>query len=448
MTTSSMLVVRLVPVVATLGIVACGSVGGSAPPGASDAEPPREVVAEAGAEPVDSGAPTEGGAAPSGPCNADNSPSAVAARDGFLQVCADPATNPEAVCGDGTPYRFSYRPANGPSQGLLVYFKGGGNCTDYVSCWGKDGKGGEGRRVGTMENTRHTEPYVLPPSAGSRTFGYFDRVEATSPFAAFDAVYVSYCTGDGGIGTPRIVDLARPSGADPSAPAVIRTYFHGEHNVKVAVAFAKQQFPQPKRVTIVGSSAGAYASLTAVPLVVSAYAGQELPIAYYGEGGLGVGRASYIDEGNAIIGRYNGTLGNPLVRFTQFTHISDERQVEYAPPAYATPSAFQAAARALMESRAAANPMNYRYFAVDGACHTVAQTPALYQQFAVVAGKLAPKIPAVRPNPDLSVQGTNLVEWVGALVGGNGPFGAELPNRAGDWTTISTVCNLPLSGDG
>ena len=71
----------------------------------------------------------------------------------------DPRTMPNVVCGDGSPYRMSYRPATGASQGLLLYFRGGGGCSDYVTCWGVDGRGGMGRRVGTMENTRNTESY-------------------------------------------------------------------------------------------------------------------------------------------------------------------------------------------------------------------------------------------------------------------------------------------------
>jgi len=435
---------------AFLGVVAVVSssgCSGDAPPSAPLAPQPGDL--DAGREePTDAGPEASSDAAPpsgSG-CIADNTPAALAKRDGFVQVCADPASNPDARCGDGSPYRFSYRPATGASQGLLVYFKGGGNCTDYVSCWGKDGRGGEGRRVGTMENTKRTEPYVLPPEAGARTFGFFDRVEAASPFREFDVVYVSYCTGDAGIGAPRVVDLARPPGADPAAPPTIRTYFHGEHNVALAIGFAKKQFPSPKRLAIVGSSAGAYASLKAVPALADAYASPSIPIAYYGEGGLGVGRAQFIDEGNDIVASHNGASGKPLVRFTQFTHISDATQVDYAPPPYDNASAFQTAARSLLEERAAKNPSNYRFFAAEGTCHTVAQTPALYMQFEEVSGKLVPKQPVVKPNPDLTIQGQNLVAWLGSLVTGSGLFDASFLSRAGDWSKIATACKLPLSG--
>jgi hypothetical protein len=67
-------------------------------------------------------------------------------------------------------------------------------------------------------------------------------------------------------------------------------------------------------------------------------------------------------------------------------------------------------------------------------------------QFEEVSGKLVPKQPVVKPNPDLTIQGQNLVAWLGSLVTGSGLFDASFLSRAGGWSKIATACKLPLSG--
>ena len=124
-------------------------------------------------------------------CSESNAATAIAAHDGFVEVCADPATTPGAVCGDGSPYKMSYRRAATASAGLLLYFRGGGTCTDYVSCWGNDGLGGDGRRVATLENTFGTAPNVSPQVG--HALGILDTTEVDNPLKGYDVAWISYC---------------------------------------------------------------------------------------------------------------------------------------------------------------------------------------------------------------------------------------------------------------
>jgi len=389
--------------------------------------PDASLDAEADDASLDAAAP---------PCLERNTPEEVAARDGFVEVCAS-AEHPRAVCGDGSPYRFSYRPAEGPSAGLLVYFRGGGNCTDYVSCWGTDGMGGTGRRVSTLENER-TSPEVLPGLG--RTFGFFDRVDPTALFADFDVVYASYCSGDAGL-TSTEDTLTRPPEASPDAPAEIVTYFRGIDNRRAVIAAALERFPAPVRLVIAGSSAGSYAALGAVPELVEAYDAVR-DVAYFGEGGIGVGRPSYSALFADTLAAHDGAEGRPLVRFLQFSFDLDATQQDYAPAPFPTDdAAFRAELLRLTLEREAAHPGHYRSFVAAGTCHTVANNPALYQAFARTAGRWAPVMPAQRPNPALVEGGVSLVDTLRTFTRGAGPLAFASVRPA----SVGTDCALPGS---
>lgn len=391
---------------------------------------------DAGSGPIDAGLPKE--------CVPDNSDAGVARRDGFIEVCADAALNPDAVCGDGAPYKFSYRPAQGASEGLLLFFRGGGSCNDYTTCWGIDGRGGLGRRVGQMENTRNTAPPVVP--ALGRTTGLFDRTEALNPFRQYDQVFISYCTGDQGQGSMRQV-LSRPANAPAAAPFEIETFFHGADDVQFALEQMATVFPAPSRVVVYGTSAGALSAVNAVPWVATAFAlDSTSQLSLITEGGMAIGRQAQETLLSRVLTQFNGAGGRPFVRVGQFSFISDETQMSFAPPNLMMPIDFQTELRRVTEQRRL-NTAAYRHFLVDGACHTVAQSPGYFAQFEESGGVLAPKVPAVKPNPDLTISGTSLDGWVGRIVSGRGPMDGGIPNLSGDLTTVSTTCRIPGSVD-
>ncbi|MBL8920962.1 MAG: hypothetical protein JNJ54_19015 [Myxococcaceae bacterium] len=409
--------------------------------GVEDAGVDAGIVVDAGMDAgsmglVDAGLPKE--------CVPDNSDAGLARRDGFIEVCADPVMHPDAVCGDGAPYKFSYRPAQGASKGLLLFFRGGGSCNDYTTCWGVDGRGGAGRRVGQMENTRNTAPPVIP--ALGRTVGLFDRSEALNPFRQYDQVFISYCTGDIGQGMTSQV-LPRPSNAPPAAPVEIETFFHGAYDVQFALEQMAVVFPSPPRIVVYGTSAGALSAVNAVPWVATVFAlDSTSQLNLITEGGMAVGRQAQELLLERILTQFNGTGGRPFVRVGQFSFISDETQIAFAPPSLMVPLDFQTELRRATEQRRT-NTAAYRHFLVDGACHTVAQTPGYFAQFEAVDGGLRLKMPPVKPNPDLTIMGTSFDTWVGRIVSGQGAMDGGIPNLNGDLTAVSTTCRIPGSVD-
>lgn len=208
----------------TLCLATVFVVGCSAPAPMIDAGPVVEVdagqVVDAG---FDAGVRDAGVVIPGPPtsCIVDNSDAGIARRDGFLEVCADAVANPDAVCGDGVPYKFSYRPAAGPSEGVLLYFGGTGTCTDYVTCWGLDGRGGMGRKVQQMGLVT-----TAPALVNGRTVGVFDRTDLLNSLRAYDQVFITYCTGDLGQGMQKQV-MTKPLESPVSAREEIETFFHG-----------------------------------------------------------------------------------------------------------------------------------------------------------------------------------------------------------------------------
>ncbi len=376
------------------------------------------------------------------PCVERNTPAQVMARDGFVEVCADPARHPRAVCGDGSPYRFSYRRSRGASAGLLVYFRGGGNCTDYVTCWGVDGQGGAGRTVGTLSN-QQTSAEVLPSLM--RTFGIFDQVDPTALFADFDILYVPYCSGDGGLQSTEQT-FARPPQANPAAPAMITTYFRGIDNRRAVLQWASSQFGSPSRLVVWGSSAGSYSSMAAIPEIVDGWPSAR-DVTWWGEGGVGVGRPAFGTTVDETVARFDGQAGRRLVRFVQFSYASDAEQVRFAPPPYfGDEPMFRGELRRVLEARAARAPNNYRYVAVPGRCHTLALEPSLYQDFERVGGRWQPVMPVARPNPELVFNSVSLVSLMRLVTRGSGPFDASFSNVAPDWSMASDRCEI-VRGD-
>src|SRR6185369_15347216 len=109
----------------------------------------------------------------------------------------------------------------------FLFFRGAGRCSDYVSCWGKDGKGGEGRTVAGLSNTERISP---PVSFARVPHGLFNETELANPLANFSVVHVPDCTGDLG-SRDEVVDLPKTPTAFVVAPSSVRVYFRGARDV-------------------------------------------------------------------------------------------------------------------------------------------------------------------------------------------------------------------------
>lgn len=186
------------------------------------------------------------------------SPSSMKQNKDWEEYTYD-ASAQQAICLGGTNYQVNLR--RGTSKNVLLYLEGGGACWDYTTCWS----------LSLAKTTAN----------GAQGAGILDFTNATNPFADWNIVFASYCDGSVFSGN-NIVDYVSPS--DPTD--VRHTYHHGIQNLSAAVTLMLQQFPQPDRVVVSGSSAGGYGTYTGYGVTRLAY--PNVPIVVFDDSGPGL----------------------------------------------------------------------------------------------------------------------------------------------------------------
>src|SRR5690554_1932758 len=147
----------------------------------------------------------------------------------------------EAVCSDGSDYRFFVRP--GASDKLMFYLEGGGACWAGLNC-------DPGLNPTYQVNLAAADP--------ATAHGVLAFQQPANPLADYTVVYAPYCSGDVHLG-----DTAQnypvPAVGGRSAGEV-----HVEHrgwvNASAALDWAYSHVPDPQQIFVTGSSAGSIPS--------------------------------------------------------------------------------------------------------------------------------------------------------------------------------------------
>lgn len=125
------------------------------------------------------------------------------------------------------------------SRDLLLYFEGGGACSDAETCWLDP----------TAANVAGYGPVEAAAESKLRSYALFDPDAASgNPFATMNMVMIPYCTGDAHAGDA-VVDLMVDN--VPRA-----THFVGANNARLALARLGVTLPDLDRVFVAGTSAG------------------------------------------------------------------------------------------------------------------------------------------------------------------------------------------------
>lgn len=159
------------------------------------------------------------------------------------------------VCMRGDPFRATTR--EGPSNDLLVFLQGGGACYSEFCL----------------------AVTAAPP--GIPDIDAFDRASEGNPFRDFDVAYAPYCDGSLFVGD---ADVDDDGDGEPDR------FHRGLANMSATLNAAKEQFPEPERVVLAGSSAGGYGTVLGVILVRSVYPDAELVVLH--DSGLGIARGA------------------------------------------------------------------------------------------------------------------------------------------------------------
>lgn len=174
---------------------------------------------------------------------------AAAQPDGCTRIDTD------GICSQGTPYHFYVR--DGASDDLMIYFQGGGACWNTATCF---------------------EQPVFDPAIGADevyTTGIFDFDNPDNPVAAYDMVFIPYCTGDVHTGDATV---------EYATGSVIE--HRGFANAQTVLEWTYTNYDAPASVFITGSSAGALGALFHGGYIMAQYA--DVPVTLLGDGYAGV----------------------------------------------------------------------------------------------------------------------------------------------------------------
>lgn len=162
----------------------------------------------------------------------------------------------DAICMYDTEYSFFVRPAEEPTDKLLVYFQGGGACWDGFTC-GAIGQFASNFDVTDDEMAVYTE-------------GMFDFDNPANPVADYNIVFVPYCSGDVHIGSSSVTfDVpAEELGVDFDE---ISVQFNGYTNSATVLDWTYRNFLTPDEVLVTGCSAGGYGATYHAPYIMQHY---------------------------------------------------------------------------------------------------------------------------------------------------------------------------------
>jgi hypothetical protein len=364
------------------------------------------------------GACSVAGATPVSSSPVAGAPAAVAAPGHWVEVTPEPvringqeftATCSQAA-GANPAYRFWYR--QGAGDGLVVFFDGGGACWDDVTCavprLASDARDDDG----------FYKAELLPTDNPNRFGGIFDLNDARNPVRDWSFIYIPYCTADVHTGS----HTARYTNPDTGEPYTIE--HRGADNFRAILAWMREHVPQPQRLLVAGSSAGAYGASTHYARIRDAYPrGRAMMLGDAGQGVMTqlflerrsenwrvdfprsvIGRRTRVTEDTDVVTRLAARYPND--RFAQYTTAHDITQSSF----YALMGGENACTtwtermtHALAERQAAPN---FRSYLAAGASHAILRTPRFYTE---------------------QSGGAPLAGWVAALVSDSG---AGWDNRA------------------
>ncbi len=311
------------------------------------------------------------------------------------------------ICANGAPYEFFVRPVT-DSKKLMIYFQAGGACWDGVTCDDDNLLYAKGVDYGALDTYR----------------GIFDFSNPENPVADYNIVFVTYCSADVHTGS-------RDETFTDTIGFQKRTQFQGYVNSQAALKWTYASFPNPERVLITGSSAGAMGSIFFAAPIMSQYAAA--PVVQLGDGYVGVmpkewpglevwgTRANLpgavrqdmalATPANFATKLYASSAGLlPDRTFAQFTTAADVFQIGYYATAGGQPREWPGLMWAGLDQLN--RESNFRSYIAEGADHTILPFDRFYTT---------------------QIDGVRFRDWFANLINGQ-PVSNMACLRGGSWT--------------
>lgn len=326
-----------------------------------------------------------------------NSPTPAAGADGWVRIVPDPVTvngrrySPTCSNAPGTTPTYSFHYRKGTADGLVVFFNGGGACWNDGTC-SKPRLAGDRAFFSGQDDQDMVGVYkaeLLPGDGPSKMGGIFDHRNPRNPVRDWSQLFVSYCTGDVHSGS----NTAHYKFPETGKPFTIE--HRGRDNMQVILLWMRTHVPQPARLLVSGSSAGAYGAATHYTALRELY--PKARAVFLGDSGQGVTTPEFERVRNmnwkyqlpaSVFGAGQNVRDAEVVaklaahfpndRFAQFTSIHDATQTAF----YAQMGTGQACNawtnRMGSElSRRQASP-NFRSYLAAGDTHTILRAPLFY----------------------------------------------------------------------
>ena len=161
----------------------------------------------------------------------------------------------DAVCGNGSPYKFFINPSN-VSNNLLIYIEAGGACWDFASCSGLEGIRGAANPNGIPDD--YMEGLSMP--ALMSPFVLRDHPWDALPTKDWTILFIPYCTGDVHTGD-RVAAYT-----DPATGETLEWHHNGHTNIMAVLHWLTEgpfswHFDSIDKLMVTGCSAGGAGSI-------------------------------------------------------------------------------------------------------------------------------------------------------------------------------------------
>jgi hypothetical protein len=177
-------------------------------------------------------------------------------------------------CLAGGEYTMATRDAG--SENLVIFLQGGGGC------WSE-----------FCQATPAADP-------GIPEFGILDQNRGGNPVADWNLAYFPYC--DGGV-------FSSDNDRDADDDGINELTQRGLHNLSAGLDVTVNTFPAPRRILLVGASAGGLGTTFALPLVRYLY--PDIPIDVINDSGIGVGRPDQPEFQELLLSDWNSAAFFP-----------------------------------------------------------------------------------------------------------------------------------------
>ena len=158
--------------------------------------------------------------------------------------------NGNTLCADGSPFSFFTTKANFGTDEIVIDLPGGGACWNAETC-----------EMNSGAYTVNIHEFI---SKYGSTLGVYDKSRDDNPIKNKNHIVVPYCTGDllwGESDTTYTLSNGKSF--------LIR--HRGAVNSKAVLSWIKEHYPNPKKITVISSSAGAYGAPYLIPYIAEMF---------------------------------------------------------------------------------------------------------------------------------------------------------------------------------